>query len=135
MMDFISPEILNYAEQYTTPETPVLQRLNRETHAKITMPQMLSGHLQGAMLSMFSCMIKPKYILEIGTFTGYSAICLAQGLQQGGVLHTIEINDELEPLIKKYFDEAGCKEKITLHIGNALQIFPTLKETFDLVFI
>jgi len=134
-MDFISPKIQHYAEQFTAPEGDVLQRLNRETNAKITMPQMLSGHLQGAMMSMFSQMIKPKFILEIGTFTGYSAICLAQGLQDGGMLHTIEINDELQPMIKKYHTEAGLQHKITLHCGNALQIIPRLKETFDLVFI
>ena len=134
-MDFISPELLHYAEKYTTAETDLLKRLNRETHAKIKMPQMLSGHLQGALLSMISNMIKPKYILEIGTFTGYSAICLAQGLADEGKLHTIEVNDELVPMLERYFNEAGCRDKIELHIGNALQIIPSLKENFDLVFI
>ena len=94
----VSPQINDYAEQYTTPETPVLAALNRETHLKIQMPVMLSGHLQGVVLQMMSSMIRPKNILEIGTYTGYSAICLAKGLAEGGQLHTIDINEELQDI-------------------------------------
>ena len=134
-MDFLSPGIEAYAIEHTTMETTVLEKLNRETHAKIMMPRMLSGHLQGRALSMFSNMIKPKQILEIGTYTGYSALCLAEGLAEGGKLHTIDINEELETMVRKYFQEAGVEKKINYHIGNALDIIPQIKETFDLVFI
>jgi predicted O-methyltransferase YrrM len=96
---------------------------------------MLSGHMQGLMLRMFSKMIRPKNILEIGTFTGYSAICMAQGLQEGGMLHTIDVNEEFREIITRYIKEAGLEGKITLHIGSAVNILPSLKEEFDLVFI
>ena len=124
-----------YSEQFTTPETSVLAALNRETNVKVQMPVMLSGHLQGALLQMVSHMVAPKYILEIGTFTGYSAICLAQGLKEGGLLHTIDINEELEDMCFRYFCEAGAQEKIKQHIGNAANIIPALEPMFDLVFI
>lgn len=134
-MNFLPPEIENYALQNSDAESDVLKRLNRETQLKMTMPQMLSGHMQGLMLQMFSKMIRPHNILEIGTFTGYSAICLAAGLQEGGKLHTIDVNEEFEEMILRYIKEAGLESKIRLHIGSAVNIIPTLKEEFDLVFI
>ena len=134
-MNFLPQEIEDYALKNSDAELDVLKRLNRETHLKMTMPQMLSGHMQGLMLQMFSKMIRPKNILEIGTFTGYSAICLAQGLQENGKLHTIDVNEEFKEIITRYIKEAGLQGKITLHIGAAVNILPTLKEEFDLVFI
>ncbi|MFI5163759.1 MAG: O-methyltransferase [Bacteroidia bacterium] len=134
-MNFIPQEIEEYALKNSDAELDVLKRLNRETHLKMTMPQMLSGHMQGLMLQMFSKMIRPKNILEIGTFTGYSAICLAQGLQDGGKLHTIDVNEEFKEIILRYIREAGLQDKIQLHIGSAVNILPALKEEFDLVFI
>jgi caffeoyl-CoA O-methyltransferase len=134
-MDFIDADIQHYSEKFTLPESLALQELSRETHAKVLMPRMLSGHLQGRLLSMFSHMIQPGRILEIGTYTGYSAICLAEGLKENGLLHTIDINEELEQMAKKYFEKAGLQNKIIIHIGNALEIIPALDEVFDLVFI
>jgi caffeoyl-CoA O-methyltransferase len=136
-MELISPQILAYCEQHTTPESPILQHINRETHAKVLMPRMLSGHLQGSALAMFSLMLKPRYVLEIGTYTGYSAICLAQGLQADGHLHTIDSNEELADFVQKNINEAGLQDKISLHIGKALEVLPTLPPSilFDLVFI
>ncbi len=128
-------EIENYANDYTTPETPILAALNRETNLKRGDAVMLSGHLQGGVLQMLSCMIQPKTILEIGTYTGYSAICLAQGLTEGGQLHTIEIDEELEDMAAKYITQAGLRDKITQHIGAAAELIPTLPESFDVVFI
>ncbi len=124
-----------YAEKYTTDEGAVLKALERQTHLKVEQSVMLSGKLQGMFLQMVSKMTAPMQVLEIGTYTGYSAICLAAGLQEGGVLHTIDVNAELEDLALKYFAEAGLQDKIKLHVGNALQIIPTLEGTFDLVFI
>ncbi len=134
-MEFIDEKIERYALDHSQAESEVLKKLNRETHAKVLMPRMLSGHMQGNLLSMFSKMIQPKHILEIGTYTGYSAICLAQGLQKEGVLHTIDINEELEKMVRSFFDESELSDKINYHIGNALQIIPKLNESFDLVFI
>lgn len=134
-IQLLSKSLNDYAENHTTPETPVLAALNRETNLKVEMPVMLSGHLQGAFLQMVSKMIQPKRILEIGTYTGYSAICLAQGLQEDGHLHTIDINEELQDLCFRYFCEAGLEKKITQHIGKAADIIPVLQESFDLVFI
>lgn len=128
-------EITEYAENFSSEESPVLKKLNRETHVKILFAHMLSGKLQGNLFKMISRMIKPEKILEIGTFTGYSAICLAEGLSEKGILHTIEINPELEDIIRKYFNEAGVSEKINLHIGNALEIIPALDGSYDLVYI
>lgn len=125
----------DYCEAHTTPQTPTLYELERETHLKTLSPQMLSGHLQGQLLAFISKIHRPKTILEIGAFTGYAAICLAQGLQEGGVLHTIEVNVELEYLIRKYIALAGLKDKIELHMGDALEIIPKLEGNFDLVFI
>jgi caffeoyl-CoA O-methyltransferase len=124
-----------YVEAHTTAETQLLQKINRHTHAHVLKPRMLSGHLQGRLLSMLSHMIRPKAILEIGTFTGYSAICLAEGLQKEGKLYTIDINEELEDLVRAYFAEAGLENKIEYKIGNAIEIIPTLHTKFDMVFI
>ena len=134
-MDFIPKQLADYAEQHTSKETDSLHSLYRETHIKTIMPQMIAGHLQGAFLSMMSFMIQPKQILEVGTFTGYSAICLCSGLQENGMLHTIDINEELQSMQKQYFEKAGVSEKITPHIGNALDIIPTIDATFDIVFL
>ncbi len=134
-MDIIDPFLNDYAENYSSEEPLLLKELNRDTFAKILMPRMLSGHIQGRMLSMLSHMISPKLILEIGTYTGYSALCFAEGLSEGGHLHTIDINDELAPMMKSYITKAGMENKITLHNGNASEIIPTLSGPFDLVFI
>lgn len=134
-MEFIDQRLADYAEAHTTPESEVLAELNRETWAKVLMPRMLSGHLQGRVLSLFSKIHRPKRILEIGTYTGYSALCLAEGLSDDGLLHTIDINAELEDMVLKYVKKAGFEGRIKMHVGNALEIIPTLDETFDLVFI
>ena len=134
-MEFLDEDLQQYCEDHTSPETEVLKKLNRETHANIMMPRMLSGHLQGRTLAMFSQMLRPQQILEIGTYTGYSGICLAEGLTENGTLHTIDINDELEDLVRRYFAEAGIENKVKYYLGNALEIIPTLDQTFDLVFI
>jgi len=131
----ISKAINNYAEKYTTAEDTHLAALNRETFVKVQQPVMLSGHLQGAFLQMVSHMVKPKNVLEIGTYTGYSAICLAQGLTPHGHLDTIDVNEELEDICFRYFRATGLDTKITQHIGDAGQIIPTLDKTYDLVFI
>lgn len=134
-MNFIDEKIESYSLLHSKPESPLLKKINRETHAKVMMPRMLSGHLQGNVLSMLSKMIQPKNILEIGTYTGYSAICLAEGLQQGGALHTIDINEELEKMVKGFFKEAGMLDRIHFYNGNALNIIPTFDITFDIIFI
>lgn len=134
-MDFIAKEIEAYAEAFTREEGEVLAALNRETYAKVMTPRMLSGHLQGQVLRMFSQMIRPKYILEIGTYTGYSALCMVDGLQPGGRLITIDVNEELQDIILKYFKLSGKADQIDSRIGNALDIIPTLDMQFDLVFI
>ena len=128
-------EIHQYILSHIDEEDPVLTELDRETNLKVLGARMISGHLQGQVLAMISKMIQPKYILELGTFSGYSAICLAKGLKPGGKLVTIEVDDELETLAKKYFEKAGISESVDLRIGSALEIIPTLTETFDLVFI
>lgn len=136
MTKLLMPETINdYAESMTTPEVDYLAKLNRETNLKVEMPVMLSGHLQGAALKMISNMIKPRRVLEVGTYTGYSAICLADGLTEDGHLHTIDINEELEDMCFRYFCEAGLEQKITMHIGKAGDIIEGLDEEFDLVFI
>lgn len=134
-MDFLDAQLNEYVEAHSTPESDLLARLTRETYTKVLAPRMLSGHLQGRVLSMFSKMIQPKSILEIGTYTGYSAICLAEGLYPEGKLYTIDINEELEDMAKRYFEEAGILQQIDMRIGNALEIIPELDTTFDLVFI
>ena len=124
-----------YLLDHTTPEDPVLEDLYRQTHIRFVNPNMATGHLQGKFLELISLMIKPEYILEIGTFTGYSAICLAKGLRSGGKLITIELNDELAAFSQSYFCRAGAEEKIIQLTGNALKIIPGLDLMFDLVFI
>jgi caffeoyl-CoA O-methyltransferase len=125
----------DYILNHTGPEDDVLRELNRVTNLRVMNPRMLSGHLQGKFLQMVSKMVKPKCILEIGTFTGYSAICLAQGLPANGILHTIEINDELEDIAREYFKKANIEGLIKLHFGNAIDIIPSMDVQFDLVFI
>ena len=124
-----------YIDLHTDIEPDYLERINRKTHLLLVNPRMISGHFQGRFLSMIAKMQNPLRILELGTFTGYSALCLAEALPENGMLHTIEHNDELEDLIRENFDESGIAHKITLHIGDALEIIPTLDEQFDLVFI
>jgi len=132
---FLKPGIEKYALSHTSIEMPVLAKLSRATHLRTHVPQMLSGHLQGTFLQMISKMINPKHILEIGTFTGYSAICLAQGLQPDGKLFTIDCNPEMEDFASPYFEEAGLKDKIEMIIGDASEIIKSLDGPFDLVFI
>ncbi|HEX9651166.1 MAG TPA: O-methyltransferase [Cyclobacteriaceae bacterium] len=134
-MEFLDEKLSRYAEMHTFPESGLLARINRETFSEVLMPRMLSGHLQGRILSTFSRMIKPKRILEIGTYTGYSTICLAEGLLQDGKIITIDINQELEVRVRKYFKESGFDDKIDFRIGNALEIIEELDEKFDIVFI
>ena len=134
-MDFLPEPILNYSRKFSSPQNKVLKELERETQYKILMPRMISGHLMGSFLQLISTIIKPKYILEIGTYTGYSAICLASGLQKDGELHTIEINEELEDFASKYFKKAKLDNKIKMHIGDAKDITPNLTQTFDIIFI
>lgn len=134
-MDLINPDIQQYAEQHTSDESLLLKKVNRETHAQVMMPRMLSGHLQGRLLAMLSRMVRPKHILEIGTYTGYSAICLAEGLEPNGTLVTIDINEELEDRVRQSFAEAGMQNQVDFRIGNAADIIPTLQQNFDLVFI
>jgi caffeoyl-CoA O-methyltransferase len=134
-MELIPEEIQKYVEEHTSPETPLLRKLNRETNSKVMMPRMLSGHLQGRILSLFSRMIKPANILEVGTYTGYSAICLAEGLQPEGKITTIDINEELEDMVRQYFDDAGITDKVDYRIGDAMEIVAKLKDIYDLVFI
>lgn len=128
-------EIDKYILNHIDAEDEILNELDRDTHLNVLGARMISGHLQGQVLTMLSKMIRPKAILEIGTFTGYSAICLAKGLQENGKLITIEIDDELEIRAKKYFEKAGILQNVIQLIGPALEIIPTLNETFDLVFI
>jgi caffeoyl-CoA O-methyltransferase len=134
-MEFIDQKLSDYSTDHTTPETPLLKKINRDTHANVLKPRMLSGHLQGRFLSVVSHMIRPTTILEIGTYTGYSAICLCEGLRPGGKLVTIERNEELETKLTSYFSEAGLGKSIDLRIGDARKILATLDLKFDLVFI
>lgn len=134
-MHFIPETILEYAEQHTDPEPELLGRLRRETHLNYLYPRMLSGVLQGRLLATLSKLLRPKRILEIGTYTGYSALCLAEGLPEDGLLHSIELDPELREIATRYLREAGYSDKIQLHTGAALDIIPSLKETFELVFM
>ena len=128
-------ELDKYIREHSTPEDKVLEELYRQTHLYVVNPNMASGHIQGKFLEMLSFMIHPSRILEIGTYTGYSAICLARGLKRGGQLHTIEINDELNEMSTHYFALAGVADRVTLHTGRAQDVIPEMKFTFDLVFI
>lgn len=126
---------MTYDLAHTTPLPPLFQSLERETHLRTLSPQMLSGPQQGALLRFISLMLRPRRVLEIGTFTGYAALCLAEGLAEDGLLHTIEVNDELAWLIRQYVEKAGLSDKIRLHLGDAADIVPHLDETFDLIFL
>lgn len=134
-MDILPEKINEYVENHSQTEPELLQKLNRETWQKMIAPRMLSGHFQGRVLSMISKLIQPKNILEIGTYTGYSALCLAEGMHKEGELHTIDINEELFDFQRKYFDASQYGEQIIQHLGNAIDIIPKLDKTFDLVFI
>lgn len=134
-MHFLPEEIDNYVVSHSQQEPSLLKELSRETWQKVLNPRMLSGAFQGRVLSMISKLINPKNILEIGTYTGYSALCLAEGMQKNGQLHTIDKNEELEELQYKYFQKSEYKDQIIQHVGNALEIIPTIESKFDLVFI
>lgn len=134
-MHFISPELELYVEKHSENEPALLAALYRETFQKIMQPRMLSGHFQGRVLSMISKLVNPENILEIGTYTGYATLCLAEGMKENGSIDTIDINEELLSIQKKYFDLSPWKNQITQHLGNALEIIPTLGKKFDLVFI
>lgn len=134
-MNFIHPKIQEYSDRISAQEPELLQALNQETHLKVLYPRMLSGHWQGRFLSFFSKMLTPQHVLEIGTYTGYSCLCMAEGLSKNGNIITIEKNPELRAMFEKYISEAGLEDKITLLNGDASAIIPELKETFDLVFL
>ena len=134
-MNFLSQALDEYITIHSEDEPELLQQLSRETYQKILQPRMLSGHYQGRVLSIISKLVNPKSILEIGTYTGYSALCLAEGLQKDGELHTIDMNEELMDIQRKYFDASACGKQIHQHLGNALEIIPQLKTNFDIVFI
>ncbi|TVQ12348.1 MAG: O-methyltransferase [Bacteroidetes bacterium] len=132
---FTDPQAEKYSIAHTTEESTVLKKLNRETHAKILKARMLSGHMQGKLLEMISCMLQPSVVLEIGTYTGYSAICLSKGLAKGGTIHTIDHNEELEDFSRSFFRDAGIEDSIEYHIGEALEVLPSINGPFDLVFL
>ena len=134
-MEFIAQELDNYVCAHTFEESELLKRINRETHLEVLQPRMLSGHFQGRVLSMFSKMIQPDCVLEIGTYTGYSALCLAEGLNKNGKLITIDVNEELESRVRGYFEASEFCSKIDYRIGDAMKIIPELNEQFDIVFI
>lgn len=134
-MEIVNQKIEQYCLEHSQSELAVLAEINRDTHANFLKPRMLSGHFQGRLLSLLSKLIKPKNILEIGTYTGYSALCLAEGLQEGGKLYTIEADEELESKIRSNITKAGKEGDIELIIGNAMEIIPTLNVKFDLIFI
>ena len=134
-MHFISPELEDYIEQHSEKEPALLAALNKETYQKILLPRMLSGHFQGRVLSLLAKLIRPVNILEIGTYTGYSALCLCEGMQDNGQLHTIDIKEELVDFQRKHFDRSPWGKQIFQHLGSAIDIIPTLDIKFDLVFI
>jgi len=134
-MEFISKELDKYCNEHTSEECEVLKELNHETHTSVLNPRMISGNLQGQFLTMISKMMQAKCILEIGTYTGYSAICLAKGLPADGVLHTIDVNEELEDMNTRYFEKADFEHQIVQHIGDASKIIPNLDLKIDLAFI
>jgi caffeoyl-CoA O-methyltransferase len=134
-LEFLHPLAQAYAERFTSAEDDLLQKVNRQTQAEHLQPQMLSGHVQGVLLQVISTLLRPTRILEIGTFTGYSALCLAKGLGPDGQLHTIELREADAATSQKNFNESTSKDKIYLHVGNALDIIPTLNEQWDMVFI
>ena len=134
-MHFLSQDLEDYIEQHSENEPELLAKLNKETYQKILLPRMCSGHFQGRVLSMLSKLVNPKNILEIGTFTGYAALCLCEGMQQSGQLHTIDIKEELVDFQRKYFDLSNFGTQIHQHLGNAIDIIPKIDLKFDLVFI
>ena len=134
-MEFLPEEIENYASSHTEKESNLLANLNRETWANVMIPRMLSGHLQGRILSMFSKLVKPENIIEIGTYTGYSALCLAEGLKPNGSLHTLDINEECTSVANRYFKKSNFSKNIIQHIGEAGEIIPNLDFNFQLAFI
>lgn len=134
-MHFLPPDLEAYLNAHLPQEAALLEALSRETHQKIIQPRMISGHYQGRLLSLLSRIIAPSTILEIGTYTGYSALCLAEGLGDNGILHTIEINPELERIQRKYFGQSRYADQIVIHIGDAVSIIPQIEASFDLVFI
>ncbi len=134
-MDFLPEHIESYSLEHSSQESEVLKKLNRETHAKVLRPRMLSGHLLGRFLAFTSRMLKPMRVLELGTYTGYSAICLAEGLQPGGKIETIDHNPELEDFAARYFELAGIQDLVIQHVGEALDIIPRLRGPYDLVFM
>jgi len=134
-MEFISPELQQYVTEHSSAVSPLLSQIDRETHLEVLQPRMLSGHFQGRVLSMLAQLLKPTAILEIGTYTGYSALCLAEGLTPDGKLITIDVNEELAPRVRSYFEASAYAQQIDYRIANAAQIIPTLPYTFDLIFI
>ena len=134
-MEFLPEHLQRYVEDHSEPESDLLQRINRETHLYVLKPRMLSGHLQGRVLSMLSQMIRPRQILEMGTYTGYATLCLAEGLAEGGKIITIDNNEELSHRTKAYFGESNFKDRIEMKVGNAMEIIPQLDTAWDLVFI
>jgi len=134
-MHFLNEKLDQYIVNHTEIEPELLGKLNKETYQKVLLPRMLSGHYQGRVLSMLSKLIQPKCVLEIGTYTGYATLCLAEGLADGGEIHTIDIKEELVDFQRKYFDISGKGEQIHQHLGEAMNIISTLNKTFDLVFI
>ena len=134
-MEFIDEALANYANAHSSEEPEILKKLNRETHLKMMQSRMLSGHLQGRLLSLLSHLTHPKCILEIGTYTGYSAICLAEGLAEGGILHTIDNNPERDAFVNRFIEEAKMTDKIRTYVGDARKVIPTITGVFDIVFI
>ncbi len=134
-MHFLPELIESYIVEHSQKEPELLSELSRETHLKVIQPRMITGHFQGRVLSLFSKLINPKYILEIGTYTGYSALCLAEGLQKEGELHTIDVNPELESIQNKYFNKSSYRNQIHQYIGDAVELIPNFDRVFDLVFI
>ncbi len=134
-MDFLPQSLSKYIEDHSEKESELLSKINRETHLQVLKPRMLSGHLQGRVLSMLSHMISPKYVLEIGTYTGYSALCIAEGLAKDGKLVTIEVNEEMKPIVQGYFDASDFSANIEFKLGKAQEIIPQLSYQWDLIFI
>jgi predicted O-methyltransferase YrrM len=134
-MEIVNTAIEQYCELHSEQENELLKKVNRETHLEVLMPRMLSGHLQGRFLAMLSKMIRPSYILEIGTFTGYAALCLAEGLTENGELITIDVNEELAPRVQQYFAMSNKASQLRYINGNAMEVIPTINKSFDLVFI
>ena len=135
MSDIVNNKIEDYIRENSSKEPEILKDLNKETYLKVLNPRMLSGHIQGRFLSIITKLIKPKKILEIGTYTGYSAICMAEGLIENGIIHTIDINEELISIQNKYFAKSKCNNSIIQHVGDARNIIKSINEKFDLVFL